>query len=270
MSKAVASTAHESTVLCQAWGWVVCFGNSIQQESADSPDAYMPLQLFDYFDFCSQGIRPPGPKRSRQCNTASQHVQQQLQQNTDTCSDESSKAAADALAAVLAAAPPPLAPSEAAAAAAEAVATSVCRTPGNTVVAQHTACAGVVAKEDEAAAAAEVSQAEEPTGTVTGGRDKHNSRSPDKADLGQQNTDSSAGMAEVGGVTAYVRSRPRREGAGSRIKSQLGSTSESLELVCCQDFYGPPGSGLPGSQPFAVEVDMQVGAGGHAALREYI
>ena len=40
----------------------------------------------------------------------------------------------------------------------------------------------------------------------------------------------------------------------------LGHTTESLELVKCCDFVGPPGSGAPLAQPFQVEVDAQVGA----------
>lgn len=38
----------------------------------------------------------------------------------------------------------------------------------------------------------------------------------------------------------------------------LGHTTESLELVKCCDFVGPPGSGSPLAQPFQVEVDAQV------------
>ena len=38
----------------------------------------------------------------------------------------------------------------------------------------------------------------------------------------------------------------------------LGHTTESLELVKCCDFVGPPGSGAPLAQPFQVEVDAQV------------
>jgi hypothetical protein len=40
--------------------------------------------------------------------------------------------------------------------------------------------------------------------------------------------------------------------------TQLGSTSESLELVPPVDFMGPVGSGVAGAQPYAVEVDLQV------------
>ena len=40
----------------------------------------------------------------------------------------------------------------------------------------------------------------------------------------------------------------------------LGHTTESLELVKCCDFVGPPGSGAPLAQPFQVEVDAQVSA----------
>ena len=47
-----------------------------------------------------------------------------------------------------------------------------------------------------------------------------------------------------------------REGAGMR--SQWGHTTESLELVRCSDFIGPPGSGAALSQPFEVRVDGQV------------
>jgi hypothetical protein len=38
----------------------------------------------------------------------------------------------------------------------------------------------------------------------------------------------------------------------------LGHTTESLELVKCCDFVGPPGSGAPLAQPFQVEVEAQV------------
>jgi hypothetical protein len=64
----------------------------------------------------------------------------------------------------------------------------------------------------------------------------------------------------VTGLTEYARSRPRREGAGQRA-TQLGSTSESLELVPPVEFLGPVGSGVAGAQPYAVEVDLQVGGG---------
>ena len=58
-------------------------------------------------------------------------------------------------------------------------------------------------------------------------------------------------------MTAYARARPRREATNSR-RMQLGETSESLALLACSEFVGPPGSGLPGSQPYSVEVDLQV------------
>ena len=41
-------------------------------------------------------------------------------------------------------------------------------------------------------------------------------------------------------------------------RNQLGETSESLELLKCADFVGPPGSGAPLSQPFSVAVSQQV------------
>ena len=56
--------------------------------------------------------------------------------------------------------------------------------------------------------------------------------------------------------TEYVKNRPRRE--TGRAAMALGHTSESLELVKCCDFVGPPGSGAPLAQPFQVEVDAQV------------
>lgn len=56
--------------------------------------------------------------------------------------------------------------------------------------------------------------------------------------------------------TEYVRNRPRREVQG--LKNMLGHTSESLELMKCMDFVGPPGSGAPLAQPFQVHVQPQV------------
>lgn len=56
--------------------------------------------------------------------------------------------------------------------------------------------------------------------------------------------------------TEYVKNRPRRE--TGRTAMALGHTSESLELVKCCEFVGPPGSGAPLAQPFQVEVDAQV------------
>lgn len=55
--------------------------------------------------------------------------------------------------------------------------------------------------------------------------------------------------------TDYVKNRPRREGAGT--KSRWGATTESLELVPCSKFYGPPGSGASQAQPFEVVVEGQ-------------
>ena len=43
-----------------------------------------------------------------------------------------------------------------------------------------------------------------------------------------------------------------------RAGMSLGHTTESLELVKCCDFVGPPGSGAPLAQPFQVEVEAQV------------
>ena len=54
--------------------------------------------------------------------------------------------------------------------------------------------------------------------------------------------------------TEYVKNRPRRETGKSMA---LGHTTESLELVKCCEFVGPPGSGAPLAQPFSVEVDVQ-------------
>lgn len=56
--------------------------------------------------------------------------------------------------------------------------------------------------------------------------------------------------------TEYAKSRPRRERQEPRMA--LGHTSESLELLACQDFVGPPGSGAPQAQPFRVSVNPQV------------
>ena len=49
----------------------------------------------------------------------------------------------------------------------------------------------------------------------------------------------------------------RRELAGMR--TTLGSTTESLELVRCQEFMGLPGSRAPMAQPFHVHVHPLVG-----------
>lgn len=51
--------------------------------------------------------------------------------------------------------------------------------------------------------------------------------------------------------TEYALARPRRETAA---RSAVGGTTESLELVRCLDFVGPPGSGAPLAQPFSLEV----------------
>lgn len=57
--------------------------------------------------------------------------------------------------------------------------------------------------------------------------------------------------------TEYALARPRREAAAG-ARSALGGTSESLELVRCHDFVGPPGSGASQAQPFSLEVQTQV------------
>ena len=44
------------------------------------------------------------------------------------------------------------------------------------------------------------------------------------------------------------------------MRSRWGDTTESLELVRCHDFIGPPGSGASLAQPFEVVVDGQVGS----------
>jgi hypothetical protein len=62
-------------------------------------------------------------------------------------------------------------------------------------------------------------------------------------------------------LTEYARSRPRRVASGSRA-TQLGSTSESLELVTPLDFIGPVGGGGIAAQPYSLEVDLQVQMGG--------
>lgn len=51
----------------------------------------------------------------------------------------------------------------------------------------------------------------------------------------------------------------RRELAGTR--TTLGHTTESLELVPCQDFIGPAGTRAPNAQPFHVHVHPLVSAG---------
>lgn len=56
--------------------------------------------------------------------------------------------------------------------------------------------------------------------------------------------------------TEYARNRPRRDVQGP--KAMLGHTTESLELVKCLDFVGPPGCGAPLAQPFQVNVHAQV------------
>lgn len=56
--------------------------------------------------------------------------------------------------------------------------------------------------------------------------------------------------------TEYARNRPRRE--IQRPQAALGHTSESLELMACANFVGPPGSGAPQAQPFRVSVHPQV------------
>lgn len=57
-------------------------------------------------------------------------------------------------------------------------------------------------------------------------------------------------------ATEYAKNRPRREIQGPR--TALGHTSESLELLKCETFVGPPGSGAPQAQPFRVAVNPQV------------
>jgi hypothetical protein len=63
-------------------------------------------------------------------------------------------------------------------------------------------------------------------------------------------------QAEPPEPTEYARNRPRRDVQGQ--KAMLGHTTESLELVKCMDFVGPPGSGAPLAQPFQVHVEAQV------------
>lgn len=47
----------------------------------------------------------------------------------------------------------------------------------------------------------------------------------------------------------------------------MGQTSESLELVNCKEFIGPPGGQSALSQPFEVTVDQQVSPSTHSAPR---
>ena len=42
------------------------------------------------------------------------------------------------------------------------------------------------------------------------------------------------------------------------LRNQLGETSESLELLKCAEFVGPPGSGSPLAQPFSVSAAQEV------------
>ncbi|KAK9803462.1 hypothetical protein WJX73_004742 [Symbiochloris irregularis] len=56
--------------------------------------------------------------------------------------------------------------------------------------------------------------------------------------------------------TEYMRNRPRRELAG--LRTSMGATTESLELIRPQDFMGPPGARTPMAQPFHVHVHPQV------------
>ena len=58
--------------------------------------------------------------------------------------------------------------------------------------------------------------------------------------------------------TEYARNRPRRAAAGP--KNAMGHTTESLELLKCLEFMGPPGSGAPQAQPFHVDVHPEVHA----------
>ena len=58
--------------------------------------------------------------------------------------------------------------------------------------------------------------------------------------------------------TEYAKNRPRRAAAGQ--KNAMGQTTESLELLKCLEFVGPPGSGAPQAQPFHVDVHPQVHA----------
>ena len=47
----------------------------------------------------------------------------------------------------------------------------------------------------------------------------------------------------------------------------MGQTSESLELVNCKEFIGPPGGQSALSQPFEVTVDQQVSPSTRSAPR---
>jgi hypothetical protein len=78
------------------------------------------------------------------------------------------------------------------------------------------------------------------------------------------------GQAEQSGPcepTEYARNRPRRAAAG--LKNAMGHTTESLELLKCLEFVGPPGSGGPQSQPFHVDVHPEVHVP-FKKLREYL
>ena len=81
-------------------------------------------------------------------------------------------------------------------------------------------------------------------------------------DLAAEAAGSGGGGEGAGGYqqTEYARNRPRREVVNQKLV--LGHTSESLDLVKCCDYVGPPGSGAPLAQPFAVEVTSQVGVAG--------
>jgi len=163
------------------------------------------------------------------------------------------------VAAILAAAaPPPLAASEAAAAAAAAAAgqqgVQVEAEQPCVAAATATAAAAQMPPPVEGAAAETVAGAADDTQEAAAAVE------PTAAPTATTTTAAAAAAASSGvgvGVTEYARSRPRREGAGGRL-AQLGSTSESLELVAPLEFTGTPGSGVVGAQPYVVEVDLKV------------
>ncbi|KAI9594412.1 hypothetical protein BDF19DRAFT_444731 [Syncephalis fuscata] len=70
------------------------------------------------------------------------------------------------------------------------------------------------------------------------------------------------------GRTDYSRNRPQRRVKPSVNFSQLAVGADPLTMVKCDDFSGPPGSGVAGAQPFSVTVrpSVLVGMDFHAHL----
>lgn len=101
-----------------------------------------------------------------------------------------------------------------------------------------------------------------PAGRPGGGAKRRRARSPgggaaDGAATASGSASDATAATDSGadGPTDYVRNRPRRQLAGSRL--QLGMTSESLDLVQPAEFLGVPGSGAPQAQPFTVDISAE-------------